>query len=97
MAKSTALPKPQAAGTEPSSSTSQRNPSVYGDSRDISQPDVSISSNYRLNQKNTANGLDFLWSLNTNSFPLCFFDPQYRGVLDKQRYGNEGSRQKGKD
>ena len=21
------------------------------------------------------------------------FDPQYRGVLDKQKYGNEGSRQ----
>jgi site-specific DNA-methyltransferase (adenine-specific) len=27
---------------------------------------------------------------------VCIFDPQYRGVLDKQKYGNEGSRQKGR-
>jgi site-specific DNA-methyltransferase (adenine-specific) len=24
------------------------------------------------------------------TIPLAFFDPQYRGILDKQRYGNEG-------
>jgi site-specific DNA-methyltransferase (adenine-specific) len=27
---------------------------------------------------------------------LVFFDPQYRGVLDHLRYGNEGSRQRGR-
>ncbi|HKG70020.1 MAG TPA: hypothetical protein VKA92_14200, partial [Segetibacter sp.] len=26
----------------------------------------------------------------------CFFDPQYRGVMDKMKYGNEGERQKGR-
>ena len=25
-----------------------------------------------------------------NSIKICFFDPQYRGVLDKLNYGNEG-------
>jgi site-specific DNA-methyltransferase (adenine-specific) len=28
--------------------------------------------------------------------PLVFFDPQYRGVLDKLKYGNEGARQRGR-
>jgi hypothetical protein len=28
--------------------------------------------------------------------PLVFFDPQYRGVLDMLKYGNEGARQKGR-
>ncbi|MEM9443670.1 MAG: DNA methyltransferase, partial [Pseudomonadota bacterium] len=32
--------------------------------------------------------------LQATSFPLCIFDPQYRGVLDRQKYGNEGQRQK---
>ncbi|MDE5591642.1 MAG: site-specific DNA-methyltransferase, partial [Helicobacter sp.] len=33
-------------------------------------------------------------NLKSNSIDLCFFDPQYRGVLDKLNYGNEGNRQK---
>jgi len=28
--------------------------------------------------------------------PLVFFDPQYRGVLDMLKYGNEGARQRGR-
>ena len=28
--------------------------------------------------------------------PLVFFDPQYRGVLDKLKYGNEGADRKGR-
>ena len=35
-------------------------------------------------------------SLESQSVDLCFFDPQYRGVLDKLKYGNEGERQKGR-
>jgi len=30
------------------------------------------------------------------SAPLVIFDPQYRGVMDKLEYGNEGARQKGR-
>jgi site-specific DNA-methyltransferase (adenine-specific) len=47
-----------------------------------------------LNTRNQADGLELLRALERDSFSLCIFDPQYRGVLDKQKYGNEGSRQK---
>ena len=48
------------------------------------------------NTKLTIDGLELLKSLESHSVDLCFFDPQYRGVLDKMRYGNEGERQKGR-
>ncbi|WP_407918835.1 site-specific DNA-methyltransferase [Helicobacter didelphidarum] len=32
--------------------------------------------------------------IESSSIDLCFFDPQYRGVLDKMSYGNEGERQR---
>lgn len=35
-------------------------------------------------------GLDFLADIPPASVPVAFFDPQYRGVLDKLQYGNEG-------
>jgi site-specific DNA-methyltransferase (adenine-specific) len=37
--------------------------------------------------------LRLLQALPDGCSPLGFFDPQYRELLDKQRYGNEGSRQ----
>lgn len=50
--------------------------------------------NMKFNSKQTMNGLDFLDNLNSETIKACFFDPQYRGVLDKMKYGNEGERQK---
>lgn len=41
-------------------------------------------------------GRILLGSLAPGSVPLVFFDPQYRGGLDKLGYGNEGARQKGR-
>jgi site-specific DNA-methyltransferase (adenine-specific) len=38
--------------------------------------------------------LALLRSLPDSCTPLVFFDPQYRGVLDKLKFGNEGARQK---
>ncbi|MHC8441777.1 MAG: DNA methyltransferase [Candidatus Eutrophobiaceae bacterium] len=35
-------------------------------------------------------GLEFLAKLPADAVPVAFFDPQYRGVLDKLAYGNEG-------
>ena len=35
-------------------------------------------------------GLNFLSLINNNDISTCFFDPQYRGILDKMNYGNEG-------
>lgn len=46
------------------------------------------------NQRVRKDGLDLLSSLPDAFTPLVFFDPQYRGVLDKLKYGNEGARQK---
>ena len=38
-------------------------------------------------------GLILLKSLENCSVSVVFFDPQYRGILDKMNYGNEGERQ----
>ena len=43
-----------------------------------------------LNRRNQYNGLDLLAELPPECVPLGFFDPQYRGVLDRLQYGNEG-------
>jgi site-specific DNA-methyltransferase (adenine-specific) len=69
-------------------------PSVYGHTRDLIQPEVCLPRGFALNERNQADGLELLRALEPDSFSLCIFDPQYRGVLEKQRYGNEGSRQK---
>jgi site-specific DNA-methyltransferase (adenine-specific) len=68
--------------------------SVFGHTRDLEQPEVSLPPGFVLDARNHADGLKLLRALEPDSFPLCIFDPQYRGVLDKQKYGNEGSRQK---
>jgi site-specific DNA-methyltransferase (adenine-specific) len=47
------------------------------------------------NRRNGADAVTFLQNLPAGQqFPLAFFDPQYRQVLDKLNYGNEGKRQK---
>ena len=43
-----------------------------------------------LNQRNRCDGLELLSALEPGTIPLCIFDPQYRGILDKMQYGNEG-------
>lgn len=43
-----------------------------------------------LNRKNKLDGLKLLQKLDEKSIRVVFFDPQYRGVLDKLSYGNEG-------
>ena len=49
-----------------------------------------------INMKNKENGLALMSSLKDNTIKTAFFDPQYRGVLDKMHYGNEGVRQTGR-
>lgn len=41
--------------------------------------------------------MTLLSKVEDKSIALAFFDPQYRGVLDKMKYGNEGKRQKGRN
>ena len=68
--------------------------SVFGNERVVIQPDITVPDGLALDGRNKCDGLTFLRKLPADSFPLCFFDPQYRGVLDHQRYGNEGERQR---
>ena len=44
----------------------------------------------KYNHKNKIDGILLLKSIESNSIKCFFFDPQYRGVLDKLAYGNEG-------
>jgi site-specific DNA-methyltransferase (adenine-specific) len=67
---------------------------VYSGERLLQQPELDLPVCFKPNTRNRSDGIDFLESLGANSFPLCIFDPQYRGVLDRQKYGNEGERQK---
>ena len=46
------------------------------------------------NQKHREDGMVLLNETPDESVRICFFDPQYRGILNKLRYGNEGARQK---
>jgi len=48
------------------------------------------------NQKLKIDGVELFKLIEDNSVSLTFFDPQYRGVLDKLNYGNEGARQIGR-
>ena len=52
------------------------------------------SSDININDINILNGLELLNSINDSVITASFFDPQYRGIMEKMRYGNEGARQK---
>ncbi len=62
---------------------------VFSTERFIAPPSLP-SIPFELNKQLKMDGLSFLERLPNDSFPTAFFDPQYRSVLDKQRYGNEG-------
>lgn len=75
--------------------------SVYSTTRVIKPhitPAQSIvkDSSIIVNGKNVMNGLTLLTQINPEVITACFFDPQYRGIMDKMNYGNEGERQKGR-
>lgn len=44
----------------------------------------------KINHKNKIDGLLLLANIQSSTIKTAFFDPQYRGVLDKLKYGNEG-------
>lgn len=41
---------------------------------------------YKYNYRNRCDGKDLLLAVNDASVPCVFFDPQYRGILDKMAY-----------
>ncbi len=68
--------------------------SVFVRGRSLPQPTIDLPRNFVRNRRIKSDGIAFLAKLQSEKFPLVFFDPQYRGVLDHQAYGNEGARQK---
>lgn len=54
------------------------------------RPELKPCSTFKVNYKNLTDGLLLLADIETDSIATVFFDPQYRGVLDKLNYGNEG-------
>jgi len=45
-----------------------------------------------LNRRLLMDGSLLLQSIGSEEVDLCFFDPQYRSILDKMSYGNEGEK-----
>lgn len=64
-------------------------PTVFSNHRDIVQPAFKVDG-LKMDVHQKMDGLVLLKKIPTPSVPLVFFDPQYRGILDKQAYGNEG-------
>ena len=56
----------------------------------LSLSDEHLRPQLELNVRHRMDGLDLMGTLSDASVPAVFFDPQYRGVLDKLAYGNEG-------
>lgn len=63
---------------------------VFSSERTVSSPAVALPAGLALNAKLKMDGLRLMRMLPDRCVTAAFFDPQYRGVLDKLRYGNEG-------
>ncbi len=64
--------------------------SVYSGFRDLAAPEFTLPRGVKFDSRLTMEGRDLLGLLPKASVPAVFFDPQYRGILDKMSYGNEG-------
>lgn len=62
---------------------------VFSCARDMIAPSI-ILKGLKLDTQQRMDGRKLLQKLHDNSIPLAFFDPQYRTILDRQKYGNEG-------
>jgi site-specific DNA-methyltransferase (adenine-specific) len=51
---------------------------------------------FEYNVMQRGDALELLQSLPPSCSPAVFLDPQHRSVLDRQRFGNEGQRQRGR-
>lgn len=64
--------------------------SVFSMERVIEAPPIDLPPQIVPNTRLKMDGIELLTALPEASIPVAFFDPQYRGVLDKMSYGNEG-------
>jgi len=63
---------------------------VYSDQRTVQAPPLALHDSLKPDTRLEMDGLEFLSLLPEGAIPVAFFDPQYRGVLEKLAYGNEG-------
>ena len=64
--------------------------SVFSGQRTVLAPPPDLPTALKPNARLRMDGLDFLALLPPACAPAAFLDPQYRGVLEKLAYGNEG-------
>ena len=63
---------------------------VFSCQRTVQAPSLALPDTLKPNARLKMDGLAFLSQLPPDAIPVAFFDPQYRGVLEKLSYGNEG-------
>ena len=63
---------------------------VYSDRRTVQAPSLTLPAILEPNTRLKMDGRKFLSLLPAGAIPVAFLDPQYRGVLEKLSYGNEG-------
>lgn len=64
-------------------------PGVFSSVRDLQPSHVELPIDLPLNTRLKMDGLELLGKLPSDSAAAVFFDPQFRGVYDKMKYGNE--------
>ncbi len=63
---------------------------VFSGQRTVHAPLLELPDALEPNTRLKMDGLTFLAMLPDEAVPVAFLDPQYRGVLEKLSYGNEG-------
>lgn len=72
------------------SQTARRTRAVFSSVRSVSTPPAQLPADLALNARQAMDGLALMRKLPDRCVTAAFFDPQYRGILDKLSYGNEG-------
>ncbi len=67
----------------------QKSNGVFSNVRTLASPPIALPACLPLNERMQMDGLELLAMLDDNSAAAVFFDPQFRGVYDKMKYGNE--------
>ena len=63
---------------------------VFSSVRSVATPAVRLPAELKLDARQAMDGLELMRRLPGQCVTAAFFDPQYRGILDKLSYGNEG-------
>lgn len=72
-----------------SSRHGSRTKTVFSSARTIHAPKLTLPTSLKLDKPLKMDGLRMLRKVPNESIPAAFFDPQYRGVYEYMKYGNE--------